>query len=98
MLDICGLSEWVKKDNEMYLVTLKMRESFGLSYCPRASRMLSLSVIHQHHDCVCLADGIVAVGREQDNLLFGKSGQQLEDLPLTHRVQACGWLIQDDQR
>jgi hypothetical protein len=28
MLDICGLSEWVKKDGKTYPVTLQMRESF----------------------------------------------------------------------
>ena len=54
--------------------------------------------INEHHDRVGLADRIVAVRGEQDDLLFGKGGQQLEDLSLAHRVQACSWFIQNDQR
>src|SRR5712692_3660789 len=54
--------------------------------------------IYQHDDGVGLADGIVAVRGKQDDLLFGKGGQQLEDLSLAHRVKAGGRLIQDDQR
>jgi hypothetical protein len=54
--------------------------------------------IEGDHDRVGLADRIVAMGGEQDHLLFGEGRQQVEDLPLPHRVQARGGFIQDDQR
>src|SRR5713101_63311 len=54
--------------------------------------------IHQDHNRIGLADRIVAMCGEQDDLLTGYGGQQLEDLPLAHRVQACRRFIQDDQR
>ncbi len=38
------------------------------------------------------------MGGEQDDLLFGKGRQQLEDLSLAHRIQARGRFIQDNQR
>src|SRR5215472_10904949 len=54
--------------------------------------------IEEHHDQVGLADRIVAVRGEQDDLLLGEGAQQFEDLPLPYRVQARCRFIQNDQR
>ena len=49
---------------------------------------LDNTTIDQNHDSIGLADRIVAMGGEQDDLLLGKCREEFEDLPLTHWIQA----------
>ena len=45
---------------------------------------LGQAPVKEHHDCVGLPDGVITVSGEQDNLLFRKRAQQLENLPFSH--------------
>src|SRR5712664_1273312 len=54
--------------------------------------------IEQHHNRIGLPNRIIAMGGEQDNLLFRKRTQQLENLAFTHRIEARGGLIENNER
>src|SRR5436853_7378887 len=54
--------------------------------------------VDQDHDHVGLANRVVAMRREDDDLLVSHRQQQIEDLSFADRVQAGAGFVEDDQR
>src|SRR5215469_16731192 len=82
-----ALPEIQRPERAGLLLQLVMRANLG--YLP----------IHEDHNGVGLADGVVAMGGEQDDLLVvaRQRRQEREDLALTDRIQARARLVEDDE-
>src|SRR5262249_60036880 len=58
---------------------------------------LSDATVHENGDAIGAAHGVIAVGGEDDDLLFAKLGEQTEDLALADGIETGAWLVQHKQ-